>query len=138
MRKNGYDTMSLKLTCRVMVVMKKLSYATLLRLIRHMSDRTNLNLNEWHHDGSPRKTVRHIPTNVEVMVFLVYGCDDVILTHTVTQNRLLMQSISVILSISRDYRCEGSGYTFCKTHPSLLQDNARTYMGHHAADLYRR
>jgi len=40
--------------------------------------------NEWRHYESPRKSkVCQNPSNVKVMVILVYDCDGVILTHTV-------------------------------------------------------
>ena len=44
--------------------------------------------NEWHHHGSPRKTVvRSTPTNVKVMVIVAYDCIGVILTHAVPQRQ---------------------------------------------------
>ncbi|GBN68749.1 hypothetical protein AVEN_148777-1 [Araneus ventricosus] len=40
--------------------------------------------NEWRHYGSPRRPqVRQNPSNVKIMVILVYDYDGVILTHTV-------------------------------------------------------
>ena len=44
--------------------------------------------NEWHHHGSPRKTVvRRTPTNVKVMVIAACDYDGVILTHAVPQRQ---------------------------------------------------
>ena len=52
------------------------SYETLLK---HQS-------NEWHHHGSPCKTVVHrTPTNVKLMVIVAYDCDGVILTYAAPQ-----------------------------------------------------
>ena len=44
--------------------------------------------NEWRHYRSPRKSkVRQNPSNVKVMVILVYDCDGVILTHSVPRQQ---------------------------------------------------
>ena len=46
----------------------------------------------WRHYGSPQKSkVRQNPSNVKVMVILVYDCDGVILMHTVPRQ----QTVSV-------------------------------------------
>ena len=44
--------------------------------------------NEWHHHGSPRKTVVHCtPTNVKVMVIVAYDCNGFIVTHAIPQRQ---------------------------------------------------
>ncbi|PNF32359.1 hypothetical protein B7P43_G10097 [Cryptotermes secundus] len=94
--------------------------------------------NEWRHYRLPRKSkVCQNPSNVKVMVILVYDCDGVILTLTIPRQ----QTVSV------QYYCSFLEHTlrpalrkkwrhFLQNPPIILQDNARPHAAQAVADLF--
>ena len=95
--------------------------------------------NEWRHYGSPRKSkVRQNPSNVKVMVILVYDCDGVILRHTVPRQQ----------TVNAQFYCSFFEYNLRpalrkkRRHSAepthLLQDNARLHAAQAVADLFDR
>jgi histone-lysine N-methyltransferase SETMAR len=89
--------------------------------------------NEWRHYGSPRKSkVRQNPSNVKVMVTLMYDCDGVILMHTVNAQYYcsLLENLRPALRKKRRH--------FLQNPPIILQDNARPHAAQAVADLFDR
>ncbi|PNF34990.1 hypothetical protein B7P43_G14126 [Cryptotermes secundus] len=96
--------------------------------------------NEWRHCGSPRLSkVRQNPSNLKVMVILVYDCDGFILRHTVPRQQ----------TVSEKYYCSSSEHNlrpalrkkrrhFLQNPPIILQDNARPHAAQAVADLFAR
>ena len=101
-------------------------------LLKHQS-------NEWHHHGSPRKTVvRRTSTNVKEMVIVAYDCDAIILTHAVPQrHNVNVQYFCHILENNLRPALRRRHPHFLQNPPIILQDNVRAYMAHPVADLYR-
>ena len=96
--------------------------------------------NEWCHFGSPRTSkVRQNPSNVKVVVILVYDCDGVILTYTVPR----------LQTVNAQYYCSFLEHIlqptlgkkrrhFLHYPPIILQDNARPHAVQAVADLFDR
>ncbi|KAJ4437359.1 hypothetical protein ANN_17500 [Periplaneta americana] len=95
--------------------------------------------NEWRHYWSPRKTVeRRTPTNVKVMLIVVYDCDCVILTHTVPQRQYVNAHFRHFLEHNLRPALRRKRPHVLQNSPIILQDNARAHTTHPVADLYSR
>ena len=96
--------------------------------------------NEWHHHGSPRKSkVRKNPSNVKVMVILVYDCDGVILTHTVPRQQTInAQYCCSFLENNLRPALRKKRPHFLQNPPIILPDNARPHAAQAVAGLFDR
>ncbi|PNF14967.1 hypothetical protein B7P43_G01544 [Cryptotermes secundus] len=96
--------------------------------------------NEWRHYGSPQKSkVRQNPSNVKVMMMLVYDCDGVILTHTVPrQQTVTAQHYCSLLEHNLRPALRKKQRNFLQNPPIILQENARPQAALAMADLFDR
>ena len=96
--------------------------------------------NEWRHYGSPRKSkVHQNPSNVKIMVILVYDCDGVILTHTVPrQQTVSAQYYCSFLEHKMRSALRKKRRRFLQNSPIILQDSARPHAAQAVADLLNR
>ncbi|KFM70806.1 Mariner Mos1 transposase, partial [Stegodyphus mimosarum] len=96
--------------------------------------------NEWRHHGSPRRSkFRQNPSNVKVMVILVYDCDGVILTHTVPpQQTVTAQYYCSFLEHNLRPALRKKRRHFLQNAPLILHDNARPHAAQTVTDLFKR
>jgi len=96
--------------------------------------------NEWRHYRSPRKSkARQNPSNVKVMMIVVYDCDGVILTHTVPlQQTVSAQYYCSFLEHNLRPALRKKQRHFLQNPPVILQDNARPHAVQAVADLFDR
>ena len=96
--------------------------------------------NKWHHYGSPQKSkVCQNPSNVKVMVILMYDCDGVILTHTFPwQQTVNAQYYHSFLEHNLRPAFRKKRRYFLQNPPIILQDNAWPHAAQAVADLFNR